>query len=75
LQVQKGFPLQPGLWLPPAFFFLDKKETKNQGSQITAQKLRRFSLQTANRSSLAIAATHLYAVLPLEPSLFFTLFI
>jgi hypothetical protein len=74
-KAQKRIFTAIGAMLPQAFFCLETKETKVQGPQITAQKLRRFSLQTANRSSLAIAATQLYAVLPLEPSLFFTPFI
>jgi hypothetical protein len=53
-------------------FFLMKKKQKIKAHKFQTQKLPRFSLQTANRSSLAVAATQLYAVLPLKPSLFFT---
>ncbi|WP_091140138.1 hypothetical protein [Flavobacterium caeni] len=46
-----------GAMLPQAFFCLDAKETipkrRDKAYKSQAQKLRRFSFQTANRSSLA----------------------
>ncbi|WP_139149660.1 hypothetical protein [Flavobacterium caeni] len=65
-------PLQSGLCCRRLSFALTQKKQKVKARKSQAQKLRRFSLQTANRSLFCWSqTTQLYAVLPLKPSLFF----